>query len=450
MKTVNSKQRSGISIIVLILLIIICVGELAYGQGLKVGDEKVLMTDNRPGKAKRGKPAVAFGKDVFLAAWQEGWHGDGGSSRIHALRLGLDGKPLDAKSIEIAPCKTGVQENPQVAFFNNTFLVVWQDFRNKKDCDVLGARISSQGKVLDKKPISIAVGPRTQAMPNVAADDKGFMVVWHGFQGKETVAKVFARRVNPDGSAGSLTEVTRGATPLIGWNGRDHLLVCVDAARGGARANLHLKIQRMDTAGKILSFERKAGYMKSLYNSVCGVPGKGWMLMRARTVPDFWGWSGPGAQMAYSITSEGKLAADSPSEKYYDPKARKKVLPLNWLDTSLGKKATRTPHSRVGKTIWPYGNSALAADGQHCVAVWQRFHTGGATGADLVNGDIMAGRLDRWKPLDGEGGIPVAASPADEFNPAVAGNGSGKLVCVYEKIVDGVTQICARTIEAQQ
>jgi hypothetical protein len=62
----------------------------------------------------------------------------------------------------------------------------------------------------------------------------------------------------------------------------------------------------------------------------------------------------------------------------------------------------------------------------------------------------MAGRVDGWKPLDGEGGIPVAASPAEEINPAVAGNGSGKLLCVYEKIMDGVTQICARTIETQK
>jgi len=420
------------------------------GEGrIDVGDEVVLMSDDRPGKAKRGRPAVAFGKGAFLVAWQEGWHGDGGNSRICAVRVGLDGKATDAKGIEIAPCKTGVQENPRVAFFGDAFLVVWQDMRNEKDCDILGARVSPDGKVLDAQPIAIAAGPRTQAVADVAADNEGFLVVWHGFQGEESAAKVFARRVGPDGAAGEPVVVTQGATPLIAWNGRDHLLVCVDVSRGGARASQHLKMQRMDEAGKILSSERKAAHIRPYYTSVCGVPGKGWVLVSARTVPDFWGWSGPAAQIGYSITPEGMLAGDSPSDRYYDPEREPKVVaPANWLDTSLGKKRVPTPFSRIGKTIWPYGGSALSADGPYCVAVWQRYHTGGATGAELVNGDIMARRVDGWKPLDKDG-VAVAASAAEELNPALAGNGAGKLLCAYEKIDTGRTQIAARTLQIQ-
>ena len=440
-----------------VLLAIMGARGAAGEKGIHVGDEVVLMSDDRPGKAKRGRPAVAFGRNVFLVAWQEGWHGDGGNSRIHAVRVGLDGKPLDAKGIEIAPCKTGVQENPRIAFSPSTgsgrgggvFLVVWQDMRNEKDCDILGARVSPEAKVLDTQPIAIAAGPRTQAMPNVAADDKGFLVAWHGFQGEETTAKVFARRIGPDGAAGEPMAVTKGATPLIAWNGRGHLLVCVDVSRGGARASQRLKMQRMDGAGKILSAERQAAHIRPHYTSVCGVPGKGWVLVSARTVPDYWGWSGPAAQMAYSITPEGKLAADSPSQNYYDPKREPRVVaPANWLDTSLGKKRVRTPFSRIGKTIWPYGGSALAADGPCCVAAWQRYHTGGATGAELVNGDIRAGRTDGWKPLD-EDGVAVAASAAEELNPALAGNHAGKLLCAYEKVVDGRTQIAARTLHTR-
>ena len=440
--------HAGATVVTMVLLGF-CIQAAICAGAIKVGDEVVLMSDDRPGKAKRGRPAVAFGKDSFLVVWQEGWHGGGGRARICAFRVGLDGKPLDAKGVEIAPSKTGVQENPRVAFFGDTFLVVWQDMRNGEDCDVLGARVSPKGKGFDARPIAIAAGPRTQAMPDVAADNKGFMVVWHGFQGGETAAKVFARRIGPDGAAGEPVVVTKGATPLIAWNAREHLLVCVDAARGGPRASLRLKIQRMDAVGRILSAERKAAYIRPHYNSVCGVPGKGWVLMSARTVPDFWGWSGPAAQMAYSMTAEGKLAADSSSERYYDPKREPKVVaPPNWLDTSLGKKSVRTPHARLGKVIWPWGRSALAADGQYCVAAWQRYHTGGATGAELVNGDIQVGRVDGWKPLDKDG-ITVANSAAEELNPALAGNGAGKLLCVYEKVEDGRTQIAARTLRIQ-
>jgi hypothetical protein len=82
------------------------------------------------------------------------------------------------------------------------------------------------------------------------------------------------------------------------------------------------------------------------------------------------------------------------------------------------------------------------------VAVWQRYHTGGPTGIDLVNGDIRAGRVDAWKPLDTDG-IPVADSAAEELAPALAGNGAGRLLCVYQKVVDGKARIAARTLRTQ-
>jgi len=432
------------------LFLFACWGEAPAGA-VQVGDEVVLMSDDRPGKARRGRPAVAFGKDCFLVIWREGWHGDGGNSRIHAARVGLDGKMLDARAVEIAPCKTGVQVNPRVAFFGDTFLVVWQDLRNGKDHDVLGARISPEGKVLDDKPISIAVAPRTQVMPDVAADDTGFMV-WHGFRGEETVPRVFAARVESNGAVGAPAPLTEGSSPRIAWNGKDHLVTCFDARLSGSRLGMYVQYLRVDTAGKQLfrsTYRDNFAYSHSRQISICGVPGKGWVLVCSRGCPDYWGWNGPGAQRLFSITAEGKRAADSPSERYYDPKREPKVLaPANWLDSSIGKKTHRAAGPAGIPEIWPWGKSALAANGGHCVAVWQRYHTGGSTGIDFVNGDIQAGRVDGWKPLDKDG-VPVAATAASESSPALAGNGAGKLLCAYEKIVAGTTQICARTIEAR-
>ena len=73
----------------------------AAAGGVKVGEELVLMADG-PGQTMRSYPAVAFGKDIFPVAWQEGWQGKEGSSRIFLARVGLDGKILDPKGIEIA------------------------------------------------------------------------------------------------------------------------------------------------------------------------------------------------------------------------------------------------------------------------------------------------------------------------------------------------------------
>jgi len=125
------------------------------------------------------------------------------------------------------------------------------------------------------------------------------------------------------------------------------------------------------------------------------------------------------------------------------------VPPDNWLDTSFGKKTqANVGGSAHTPAVFPYGTSALAADGPYCVVVWQRYHMGGASNMEMVNGDLLASRLDGWKPLDKDG-VPVAASAAEEINPALAGNGAGRLLCVYEKVEDGRTRIVVRTLRTQ-
>jgi hypothetical protein len=399
-------------------------------SALKVGEEVVLVSEG-PGRTKRGQAAIALGKGNYLIVWQEGWHGKGGSSRIYALQVGLDGKPLDPKGVEIAPCKTGVQENPRVAYFRGNFLVVWQDMRNGKDCDVFGARVSLEGKVLDEKPIPIAVGVRSQVMPDVAADDKGFMVVWHGYQGEELFPQVFAMRIGADGVKGLPVVVTGGADPRLAWSGREYLLA-YSTFTGDKCAQVRAWL-RMDTTGKP---NPHAGtwfvYGESRY-STCAMPeGKGWLIVEHESSPDLWN-RGVGIQRIIDITPEGALAPDSPT-------ARTKEFiegntSANFLDTSVN-------HPK----LWPYGGSALVPDGKYCVVVWQRYRVGAVT---MSNGDIRAGRADGWKPMDGDGGVAVAESDACERDPALAGDGTGQMLCVYEKIEEGKSKIAARTIESR-
>ncbi|MCY3020663.1 MAG: hypothetical protein NTW87_16720, partial [Planctomycetota bacterium] len=145
----------------IVAFLLACATPLAVpaADGITVGDEFALWTDG-PGKGIQGTPAVAFGQGTYLAVWREGWHGKGGAARIYAARLSAEGKLLDGKGIEVAPAQAGVQERPRVAFGGGVFLVVWQDFRNGKDYDILAARISPEGKVLDREPILVAAGPR--------------------------------------------------------------------------------------------------------------------------------------------------------------------------------------------------------------------------------------------------------------------------------------------------
>jgi len=139
------------------------------------------------------------------------------------------------------------------------------------------------------------------------------------------------------------------------------------------------------------------------------------LAVLTRSQPDYWGWGGPGAMICLLVGMDGKPDATIPRDSYPQNKL------ANWLD--FGK-------DKSGNSPWPYGQSAVAWDGRQFVAVWQRQHI--TKTVSLTNSDIMVSRVDGWKPLDTDG-VPVAATELEEKNPALASDGAGKLLCVYEK-----------------
>lgn len=399
------------------LLVLLMLTPLAAGgQGIEVGDEFFLLADG-PGKGIQATPDAAFGDGAYLAVWREGWHGKGGKARVHAARVSAEGKVLDPQGIEVAPCKDGIQEHPRVAFAAGVFLVVWQDFRNGKDCDVLAARVSKEGKVLDAEPIAVAAAPRTQALPAVASDGKGFLVVWQGMVGEETAYRGFAAPVSADGKVGATVETGATPQPKLAWNGRNYLVACGGAGFWSGEVRGVLLGADGKPAGKPTAV---LGGTKTAVFSLSAVPDKGWLVVSHRSPPDPWGWGGPGAMRAAFVNAEGKV--ENPVKEDY-PKAR---LP-NWLDMGREKKPGAT---------WPWGQSASAWAGKHSLAVWQRHHLGGEKMTNFENCDLIAARVDGFKPLD-EAGVPIAASEAEETRPALASDGAGRVLCVYEKGIPG-------------
>jgi len=186
-------------------------------------------------------PCAAYGKEMFLVAWQSGRLAEGdlrkgvkGQSDIVGVRVSRDGKPLDAKPIVISTAKN-MRQSPRVAFGGGIFLVVWHDLRNGKDWDLFAARVSPEGKVLDPDGIAICTEPRNQALPRVVWDGTAFLVVWQDYRSTERY-EVYGARVSPEGkvldAGGNLLESAKdrhryapaaaslgGGKSLMLWNG---------------------------------------------------------------------------------------------------------------------------------------------------------------------------------------------------------------------------------------
>jgi len=385
---------------------------IAEDNAIEVGPEFRLL-ERGPGDGIQRAPHAAFGDGVFLVVWQEGWHGEGGSSRIYAARVSPEGKVLSPGAIQVAAAKTGVQEYPRVAFGGGVLLVVWQDMRNGKDTDVLAARITTEGKLLDDEPLALAVGPGTQALPDVASDGRDFLVVWQSFDPAETTYQGFAARVTPRGQVGDVVATNAFPQPRIAWSDDAYLAVYGDG---------RVTSVKLDRDGRPIN-PSKWGHevirnVRQPRPSITGIPKKGWLVVVHRSVPDYWGWGGPGGMRCYLVTPEGELDPSLDPHLKRDRAGNWGRLP-HWLDVA-GR----------GATMWPWGPPTCAWDGRHVVAVWPRYHV--AKKVMLTNADLYAARVDGWEPVDREA-IPIAKDSTEEQMPTLATNGNHLLLCVYEK-----------------
>jgi len=170
-------------------------------------------------------PGAAFGKDVFLVAWQSGNLEDGDLRKeikyagdIVACRVDTVGKILDAKPFPVCTAKD-LQEKPRIVFGGGVFLVVWHDLRNEKDWDVYAARVTPEGKVLDLDGFLVAGGKHNQALPQVAWDGKNFLVAWQDARSGNRY-EIYGARVSREGkvldSEGSLLVSERAPVSRFG------------------------------------------------------------------------------------------------------------------------------------------------------------------------------------------------------------------------------------------
>lgn len=120
-------------------------------------------------------PAVAAGADTYLVVWQDRREG---TFDIRGTVLNMDGSPLAADfAVAIA---ADDQVLPHAAFdpVSGHFVVVWQDSRDGGDRDIVGARISETGAVLDPDGFMIAGAPGLQERPRVSTSMGTTLVAW--------------------------------------------------------------------------------------------------------------------------------------------------------------------------------------------------------------------------------------------------------------------------------
>jgi hypothetical protein len=119
-------------------------------------------------------PAVAFdGTNWFVVA---AFSDFGGLSNVQGIRINQNGVAVDSQAIRLAYLPNGL-DYPAVAFGTTSYLAVWQDYRSHSTYDIYGARVGTDGTVLDTG-IPISTAATSQYAPSVAFDGTNWLVAW--------------------------------------------------------------------------------------------------------------------------------------------------------------------------------------------------------------------------------------------------------------------------------
>ncbi len=191
--------------------------------------------DNPVVALARGNPnpsGVACGPTQCLVTWTSNFTND-----LFGARIASDGALLDPVPIPIA--RTGFA-TAGVAFDGVDYFVVWAG------AGILGARVrASDGVVLDKSTVGIPISTTTSSRsPAVAFDGTNYLVVWDTGLYLPT-GRVMGMRVAPDGTLLDGTVASGGfviadpgthQNPAVAFDGRNFLVAWEDTTSGEINA----------------------------------------------------------------------------------------------------------------------------------------------------------------------------------------------------------------------
>ena len=152
---------------------------------------------------------------------------------IYGARVNSDGQVIEEFPIFIAP---GGQVFPSVAFDGVNYLVIWSDTRSGSpvgpDADIIGTRVTPAGIVLDPEGISISTAIGIQEWPNLSFDGTNYFAVWQDTRNNPDAfpirSDIFGTRIKTDGTLLDGPPDTGGVVINSNSVSKQHPIVCYD------------------------------------------------------------------------------------------------------------------------------------------------------------------------------------------------------------------------------
>ena len=182
--------------------------------------------------------------------WFVVWHNDiaGNGNDIFGTWVDTLGVVLNPEGIVISASSTANQAYPKVCWGGNKYFVTWNDDRLHPpyQTDIFGARVESNGNVLDPEGICLVSDYGYQWYSSVASSGKQYFAVWTDLKGYYN--DVYGARVDTSGevldnpSVPICTDTIHQSANGLCWDNTNYLVVWQDNRDGewdiyGARVN---------------------------------------------------------------------------------------------------------------------------------------------------------------------------------------------------------------------
>jgi hypothetical protein len=204
-------------------------------------------------------PAVCAFTNEFLVVWSDTRSNGLTGTDVYGARVDTNGILVDPNAIAICN-NPGNQNNPAVAGSSSNALVVWTDPRNSANTgnDIYATRISNLGVVQDPNDILVSKSGSEQSSPAVAFDGNNYLVVWQDQRNFMTNgADILGTRVSSVGKVLDLqginicTQLGDQQHPSVGASGGEFLVAWEDSQNAGT-TGVDIHATRVSDSGAVL------------------------------------------------------------------------------------------------------------------------------------------------------------------------------------------------------
>lgn len=200
-------------------------------------------------------PSLASDGTGFLVTWFENRYY--GYAQLYGARVSHTGQIIDANGIAITGPAGYTQFAPDIVWDGHNYFVSYNMEGTSFNEDILVTRVSNTGTVLDPNGVLVKGGSANQGQPGIAPSPSGgSQVVWTDLQaGGPTPQDIGSAFVSAAGAAGSASIVSRGAprqrSPKMAAGSGEFLTVFRSEKSGESR----IVAQRVDANGNALDSE---------------------------------------------------------------------------------------------------------------------------------------------------------------------------------------------------